>query len=360
MDARSHKAPASPNVLAHGLARSEAAERLDALLRTADEAFYEVRLSEGTISWSPGIQLLLGHDPLRVGDRLEPWQSLVHPDDLAALIESGHQALARGGSSWSGEFRMARDDGSYAPVRVRAYVLREADRPAWVVGALSDLSAVRTLEEELEAATAELGDEVERERRERARAELLMRSSMSEALGEWDLETNAMLWSPNVQEVLGYPASEMATMDDVLQHSVRGDAERAAAEARLRVVAGGPGWAGRFSWTLPSGEQVTAEVNSYVMRDPSGRPERLIGSVRTVPERVELPAASPPAAALTDRQREVLRLIRLGRTNKEIAELFGISEQGAKTLVSRLLRKFGVSNRAALAAMPPTEEPPSG
>lgn len=358
MDTRSDDAPAGHGSLAHGLARSEAAERLDALLRTADEAFFEVRLDDRSISWSPGIRLLLGRGPEHVGGRLESWQVLVHPDDLGPTITSGHEAVARGANSWSGEFRMARADGSYAPVRIRAYVLRDGGRPAWVVGALTDLSAIRTLEEELEAAIAELGEEVERERLERVRVELLMRASTSEALGEWDLGTDAILWSPNVQDVLGYPPSEMATMSDVIRHSAGGEAEHAAAEAQRRVAEGEPGWSGRFAWILPSGERVTVEVNSHVLRDPSGRPERLIGSIRTLPERVEAAAAPLPATALTDRQREVLRLIRRGRTNKEIAELFGISEQGAKTLVSRLLRKFGVANRAALAAMPPTDAPP--
>jgi len=56
-----------------------------------------------------------------------------------------------------------------------------------------------------------------------------------------------------------------------------------------------------------------------------------------------------PSHELTPRQREVLGLVLLGRENKEIAAQFGLAEQSVKTIVSTLLQKFGVPNRAALA-----------
>jgi DNA-binding CsgD family transcriptional regulator len=51
---------------------------------------------------------------------------------------------------------------------------------------------------------------------------------------------------------------------------------------------------------------------------------------------------------LTDRQREVLRLVVRGHTNGEIADKLGISLQGAKWHVRELLTKFGVESREEL------------
>jgi PAS domain-containing protein len=52
---------------------------------------------------------------------------------------------------------------------------------------------------------------------------------------------------------------------------------------------------------------------------------------------------------LTSRQRQVLDLVVRGLGNKAIASELGIGEQAAKEQVSTLLRRFGATNRAALA-----------
>jgi DNA-binding CsgD family transcriptional regulator len=54
------------------------------------------------------------------------------------------------------------------------------------------------------------------------------------------------------------------------------------------------------------------------------------------------------AAELTPRQQEVIRLLARGLTNKEIAGELGISAEGVKAHVSRLLLRAGVRNRVAL------------
>src|SRR5438874_11859274 len=52
---------------------------------------------------------------------------------------------------------------------------------------------------------------------------------------------------------------------------------------------------------------------------------------------------------LTPRQWEVLRLVREGLSNEEIARRLGISVDGAKFHVSEILSKLGVSTRAEAA-----------
>ena len=54
---------------------------------------------------------------------------------------------------------------------------------------------------------------------------------------------------------------------------------------------------------------------------------------------------------LTGRERDVLRLVALGRTNRQIAEELFISPKTASVHVSNILAKLGVSGRGEAAAV---------
>jgi DNA-binding CsgD family transcriptional regulator len=60
---------------------------------------------------------------------------------------------------------------------------------------------------------------------------------------------------------------------------------------------------------------------------------------------------------LTQREQEVLELIRRGLTNEEIAQRLGISLDGAKYHVSQILSKLGVVTREEAAQQPAPLEP---
>jgi len=68
-----------------------------------------------------------------------------------------------------------------------------------------------------------------------------------------------------------------------------------------------------------------------------------------------------PRRRLTKRQSDILALVAEGASNRAIAERLGISENGVKGHVARLLAKFDVPTRAALvgATQQPTDAAPS-
>jgi len=57
-----------------------------------------------------------------------------------------------------------------------------------------------------------------------------------------------------------------------------------------------------------------------------------------------------PGPALSDREREVVRLIALGHTNPEIAERLHVAERTVKTYRARAIEKMGCSSRAEITA----------
>jgi DNA-binding NarL/FixJ family response regulator len=108
---------------------------------------------------------------------------------------------------------------------------------------------------------------------------------------------------------------------------------------------------------------LAAGASGFLLKD--SEPEDLLRAVRVVAAGEALLAPSitrrlienfvesrprPPAAAtalngLTDREREVLRLMALGRSNAEIAASLFIAEQTTKTHVSRILQKLDLRDR---------------
>jgi DNA-binding NarL/FixJ family response regulator len=63
----------------------------------------------------------------------------------------------------------------------------------------------------------------------------------------------------------------------------------------------------------------------------------------------EVRAPEAPPEALSPRETEVLRMLAIGRTNKERARELSIGEQTIKTHVSRILGKLGVQSRTQAA-----------
>ena len=59
----------------------------------------------------------------------------------------------------------------------------------------------------------------------------------------------------------------------------------------------------------------------------------------------------PIQRPLTPRQHVILRSVARGKTNKDIAAELGISEQGVKVHISRLLERYGAENRVELVSV---------
>jgi DNA-binding NarL/FixJ family response regulator len=110
---------------------------------------------------------------------------------------------------------------------------------------------------------------------------------------------------------------------------------------------------------------IAAGAKGYIAAD--AKPEEFKDAIRAVhggsvwaPRRVlctfiELATASPRRVLpqgedkISDREREVLKLLVAGRSNKEIGHQLGIEERTVKAHVGQLMRKVGVRNRIALS-----------
>lgn len=117
-------------------------------------------------------------------------------------------------------------------------------------------------------------------------------------------------------------------------------------------------------------EALEAGASGYVLKDTAA--ERLLSAVRRTlagespldeelamelfrrllsrPETMSDPVPEPPPErSLTLRETEVLRLLALGHTNRQIARSLTISHGTAKVHVAHIIRKLGVSDRTQAA-----------
>jgi len=69
----------------------------------------------------------------------------------------------------------------------------------------------------------------------------------------------------------------------------------------------------------------------------------------TAPPALPITPARPPIAELTEREREVLRLVSTGATNREIADILFIGEATVKSHISNILGRLGLRDRMQAA-----------
>jgi DNA-binding NarL/FixJ family response regulator len=87
----------------------------------------------------------------------------------------------------------------------------------------------------------------------------------------------------------------------------------------------------------------------------SGRSEDLLHALRSVVAGRESfdarhPKRDPARGALSPRERDVLRRVAAGATNREIAAELGVGDETVKTLMARIFSKLGVRKRAEAVA----------
>jgi DNA-binding NarL/FixJ family response regulator len=75
------------------------------------------------------------------------------------------------------------------------------------------------------------------------------------------------------------------------------------------------------------------------------------GSIKALLSSAELPSRIGKGESVSSREKEIIDLVCQGCTNKEIALKLSLSEQTVKAHLSRIFRKFNVSNRSQLVAL---------
>jgi PAS domain S-box-containing protein len=140
------------------VAQREAEERYRLAAQATNDAIWDHDFRADTIEWGDNAALVLGVAQERLGRTSSAWWSeRIHPDEKRALVQSLDNAINGEARRWSGTYRFRRDDGSWADVLDRGFIIRDPDGKAIrAVGAMSDVTERHRAEAEITRMQAEL------------------------------------------------------------------------------------------------------------------------------------------------------------------------------------------------------------
>ncbi|TMJ18616.1 MAG: PAS domain S-box protein [Alphaproteobacteria bacterium] len=139
-------------------ARKDVEERFRLAAQATNDAVWDHDFVAKTIDWSDNAAEILGIKKQRLGRTPSSWwDERIHPDEKLSLLHSLSEAVRGNARRWSGTYRFRRDDGSYADVLDRGFIIRDADgRAVRAVGAMADLTERHRAEAEIRRMQAEL------------------------------------------------------------------------------------------------------------------------------------------------------------------------------------------------------------
>ena len=212
-----------------------------------------------TLYISPNVEAILGYPPAFFLEAGRDWVRLVHPDDLAGVLEAWKVALEQGGP-FDREFRHLRPDGTEVWVHDYSVLISDADgnRLHWR-GVLIDITDRVHAEREL--ATSEA--------RYRALVEGIPAVVYEMGL---DDQRRTLYASPHIEALFGYTREEWLDQQDIwveLLHPDDREIELAAHD--LHSATGGP-WSREYRVIAADGRVVWVRDQAVLLRDQDGRP----------------------------------------------------------------------------------------
>jgi PAS domain S-box-containing protein len=137
--------------------RMETLQRLDRVTRATNDGIWDWDLGTNVCWHNEAYAAVLGYTPEQVSSDPKWWEQRIHPDDRAKVVSTIRETAKGRRDTWSAKYRFQRQDGSYAWVIDRGYIVRDAQGNAVrMVGSTMDLTEKLELVDQLERERAKL------------------------------------------------------------------------------------------------------------------------------------------------------------------------------------------------------------
>jgi PAS domain S-box-containing protein len=194
--------------------------RFETLSHMVNDYVWEWDLAKD-IGWRQGDRNAYGYSEEEIREVDKWWREKIHPEDQERIF-SLHESLMEGSrSSWRAEYRLRKNDGSYAYVIGQAHVIRrdEKNHPTYMMGASLDITDRRAVEEKL----AQLA---------------LIVESTEDAVFSIGLDRMIYSWNKGAEKLWGYTAAETIGREATFLGDETDAAEAASKHLRPKLLNG--------------------------------------------------------------------------------------------------------------------------
>ena len=128
-------------------------ERLNLALDGSNAGLWDWDLRTGSVYFSPRWKAMIGYRPEEIPDSFAEWESRVHPDDLAPVLERVRAHIGGEDQVYENVHRLRHKAGHYAWIMALGRVLRDpGGHPYRMVGIHVDITEQRRAREQAESA----------------------------------------------------------------------------------------------------------------------------------------------------------------------------------------------------------------
>lgn len=128
----------------------ESNQRYNYVTMATFDAIWDWDLITGNVFWGDSVQEMFGYNQNEMQLNNRFWREHIHPEDRDSIIKSIYDAIESNKNNWDEEYRFLKNDGTYAYVTDRGFVIRnEEGIGTRMVGAIQDITKRKNEEHHL-------------------------------------------------------------------------------------------------------------------------------------------------------------------------------------------------------------------
>jgi PAS domain S-box-containing protein len=120
----------------------EQEERINRIWETSNDVYWEWNIQTGQVNCNPRCGKLFGHSITEIGQLIDKWKTIIHPDDCITMLNNFTEHLAGQTTKFEAEFRMQIKSGEWSWFMVRGQVVakNKEGQPLRMVGIEIDIT----------------------------------------------------------------------------------------------------------------------------------------------------------------------------------------------------------------------------